>query len=97
MTRRALPPALARLFTHPDLCTVADFARDNPAFSVACIRDLIYHARPHLNSRGDATPTNGFAPCIVRIGRRILIDRRAFALWVELQRAAPLSDLKRTR
>lgn len=58
--------------------------------------DLVYHAEPRLTARGETIPPNGFAPCIVRIGRRILIDRGAFALWIEQRRAAPIAELNRT-
>lgn len=80
----------------PDLVTVADLAKENPrTLSEPTLRDLIYHAEPRVTARGETVPANGFAPCIVRIGRRILIDRNAFAQRLEKGRAAPLSDLQK--
>ena len=41
------------------------------------LRHLIFHAR-----------SNGFATAIRRVGRRVLIDERAFFAWVEQQGGA---------
>lgn len=79
----------------PDLASVAELAREHPQFSVPTLRDLIYHAEPRLTARGEAIPANGFASCIVRVGRRVLIDRDALACWIERGRAAPLAELER--
>jgi len=80
--------------TIPDLAAIADLASENPQFPEPTLRDLVYHAAPRLTARGETIPPNGFAPCIVRIGRRVLIDRRALALWLEQRRAAPLAELE---
>lgn len=76
--------------TLPSLASVADIAREVPQFREPTLRDLIYHAEPRISARGETIPANGFAFCMVRVGRRILIDRRAFAAWLESKRAAPL-------
>ena len=81
--------------TLPDLAALNEFAREYPQFPTPTLRDLVYHAEPRLTARGETVPPNGFAPCIIRIGRRVMIDRGAFAAWIEARRAAPLSDLHR--
>ncbi len=43
--------------------TVKDFCKTNPTFSENSLRWIIFNA-----------DTNGFAKCIKRIGRKILID-----------------------
>lgn len=80
--------------TLPDLAAINDLARQYPQFPTPTLRDLVYHAEPRLTARGETIPPNGFAPCIVRIGRRVLIDRRAFGMWIEQRRAAPLAELE---
>ena len=75
----------------PDLCTVAEMSRTMPVFPEASFRDLIYHSEPRLSARGEPIPPNGFARCIVRIGRRVLIDRAEFVQYLEARRAAPPS------
>ena len=78
----------------PDLASVADIAREHKAFTVPTLRDLIYHSQPRLSARGVQIPANGFSPCIVRVGGRVLIDREAFALWLERGRVAPIAELR---
>jgi hypothetical protein len=77
----------------PNLGQVSDIARENGSFSESSLRDLIYHAVPRLSARGEQIPPNGFGSCIVRVGRRVLIDREAFATWLERGRVAPISEL----
>lgn len=79
----------------PDLASIAELATEHPQFPTASLRDLIYHSEPRLTARGASIQANGFASCIVRVGRRVLIDRDAFASWLEKGRAAPLADLER--
>ena len=79
----------------PSLAAVRDLAREHPQFGEASLRDWIYHSTPRLNARGETIPPNGFAPCMVRVGRRVLIDRDAFARWIERGRVAPLAKLDR--
>lgn len=76
-----------------DLASIAQLARDTPAFPESTLRDLVYHAQPRLTARGETIPPNGFASCVVRVGRRVLIDRSAFGLWIEKRRGAPLAHL----
>ena len=79
----------------PNLAEVREIANENPKFREPSLRDLIYHSVPRLTAKGETVPPNGFAPCIVRVGRRVLIDRDAFAKWLEQQRVAPLAQLER--
>ncbi len=81
----------------PDLASVAELAGEHSQFPVPTLRDLIYHAEERVTARGEPIPPNGFASCIVRVGRRVLIDRDAFAQWIERGRAAPIAELERDR
>ena len=81
--------------TLPHLAAIAELASEQPQLPEPTLRDLVYHAERRLTANGETIPPNGFAPCIVRIGRRVLIDRDAFALWLEQRRAAPISELNR--
>jgi hypothetical protein len=80
--------------TLPDLAAIREIANERPQFPEPSLRDLVYHAEPRLTARGETIPPNGFAPCVFRIGRRVLIDRNAFAVWIERHRAAPLAELE---
>jgi hypothetical protein len=82
---------MATLF--PDLAAVRELASEFRQFPAPTLRDLIYHAEPRTSARGEIIPPNGFGPCIVRLGRRVLIDRGAFAKWIDQRRVAPLSEL----
>ena len=59
-----------------DYFTVSQFAQLNPAFSVGCLRNLIFNAR-----------MNGFDKVVRRVGGRVLIKLSAFESWVEGQNA----------
>jgi hypothetical protein len=61
-----------------NLRTVRQLAEECPAFSQASIRWAIFHAQ-----------RNGLAPALVRVGRRVLIDKASFATWLERHRQAP--------
>lgn len=54
-----------------NLRSVRQLAAECPAFSQASIRWSIFHAS-----------SNGLAPALVRLGKRVLIDRDAFERWV---------------
>ncbi|WNV04976.1 hypothetical protein RP726_00845 [Candidatus Methylospira mobilis] len=58
--------------TERKLSTVRQFSEKNPAFTQAAIRNYVFNAK-----------TNGFDTCIIRIGRKILIDEAAFFQWIE--------------
>jgi hypothetical protein len=54
------------------LLSVRQVAEKNRNFSEASLRWLIFNAE-----------TNGLAPCLVRIGRRVLINTVEFNAWLE--------------
>jgi hypothetical protein len=71
-----------------ELITVRQFSQKYPAWTEASLRNLIYGAEPRLNSRGERIEGNGLAECgaLVRVGRRVLIDVRAFfGPWIAEQ------------
>ena len=57
-----------------DFVTIRQLTTTNPAFTEGGIRALIFRAE-----------RNGFKSCIRRIGRKILISKSAFSLWIEAQ------------
>lgn len=59
------------------LLTVRQFTEKHPAFSQGGLRYIIFHAHE-----------NGFAKCIRRIGRKVLLDERAAFQWVDEQNKA---------
>ncbi len=60
------------------LRTVSQITRELPAFTEASLRRLVFNSEH-----------NGLARAIVRIGRRVYIDRELFEEWVELHRGIP--------
>lgn len=71
------------------LKTVAQLSADNPAFSQASLRALIFKAEPRQSSKG-TIPGNGLieSGALVRLGRKVLIDEEKFFAWVRSQQAA---------
>lgn len=67
----------------PLLYTVKQFPHAHPAFTESALRNLIFNAGPRYTSKGEI-PGNGLIECgaIIRLGRKILIDERAFLEWV---------------
>jgi hypothetical protein len=61
----------------PVLTPVRDFATRYPAFTEAALRAIIFDADDRPSTAG-TIPGNGFAPAIIRIGRRVLIDEHRF-------------------
>lgn len=57
------------------LYTVKQTAQSYPAFSEGGLRHLIFNAK-----------SNGFAACIRRFGRRVIIDADAFEAWIDNQK-----------
>lgn len=72
--------------TRQALFTVEQFAEDEPAFTKAALRNLIFKARARHSSKGEI-PGNGLMECgaIVRIGRKVLIVKNPFLKWVRTQ------------
>lgn len=69
-------------------CTVAQLAADPslPGVKSSNIRAWIYHAEDRVGSGGVKLPGNGLASAIVRVGRKVLIDRQLFFVWLETHR-----------
>ena len=66
------------------LFTVAQFAEEEPAFTEAALRNLIFKAEVRHSSAG-IIAGNGMieSGALVRIGRKVLIDRAKFLAWVQ--------------
>jgi hypothetical protein len=75
-----------------DLRTVRQLSLEVPAFSQASIRWAIFNSRH-----------NGLAPALVKLGKRVLLDRAKFEAWVYGQHlsdpaaAAPAAPARRRR
>ena len=54
------------------------------AFSISTIRWYIQCSKPRYSSVGEV-PANGFADCMIRVGRRIYIDESKFLNWLQQQ------------
>lgn len=70
-----------------ELLTVRQFAQRFPAWTEAALRNLILNAEDRQSSRG-RIPGNGLieSGAVVRVGRRVLIDVRAFfGPWIAQQ------------
>jgi hypothetical protein len=63
-----------------NLRTVRQLAEECPAFSEWSIRKLIAQAE-----------LNGLSKSVVRLGRRVLIDRKHFDQWLESHRESPVN------
>ena len=68
----------------PTLYTVGQFAKAEPAFSPAALRNLIFKAELRHSSKG-VVPGNGLieSGAIVRRGRKVMIHRDRFLAWVQ--------------
>ena len=64
--------------------TVAQFAKKNPAFTEAALRNLIFKAESRESSRG-TIHGNGLieSRALVRYGRKILIHEARFFEWLD--------------
>jgi len=73
--------------------TVAQFCNENPAFTQAAMRGLIFKAESRITHEG-TKPGNGLieAGAIIRIGRRVLIDEARFFEWVRQQQPASQAE-----
>ncbi|MCX7111776.1 MAG: hypothetical protein NTX45_16940 [Proteobacteria bacterium] len=65
-----------------NLLTIKQFSDRHKAFSQAAIRNYIFKAAPVITNKA-TIPGNGFDACMVRIGRKILIDEDAFFSWLD--------------
>lgn len=75
-----------------DLADVETVANEFPALKRATIRDWIYHAQERIGADGNPIPPNGFAPAVIRIGRRVYLDRRVLRALIEERRQEPLPE-----
>jgi hypothetical protein len=66
------------------LSSVRQFADKHPAFTQGNLRNLIFNAQPRVTRTG-TLPGNGFDMCLVRVGRKILIDEEKFFQWLDGQ------------
>lgn len=68
------------------ILTVCQFAKRNPAFSEAALRNLIFKAGSRHSTKGEIHG-NGLieAGAIIRVGRKVLIDEECFFTWVKKQ------------
>jgi len=57
-----------------NLLTVRQFSQKHPAFPESGLRYTIFHESQ-----------NGFAKCIRRIGRKVLLDEQAVFHWIDEQ------------
>lgn len=82
----------------PRLFTVEQFADRHPAFPQSAVRNHILNAADRVNSRGQRIPGNGLAEAggIVRLGRRLYIDERAFFKWLSDQQRATRRNAARS-
>jgi hypothetical protein len=62
---------------YTNLRTIKQLAQENPAFTEASLRWLVFNARQ-----------NGLDAAIVRGGRRVLIDLQKLDAWLEARREA---------
>jgi hypothetical protein len=63
------------------LIPVTEWNRHHPWPPLGGLRHLVFYAKQ-----------NGFDAVVRRIGRRVLIDEKAFFDWVDAQNDAPASD-----
>ncbi len=56
---------------YEDLRTIKQLAAENPAFTEASLRWLVFNARH-----------NGLHQAIIHVGRRVLIDKAQFVDWL---------------
>ena len=63
------------MHTHQQFLTVQATANKYPAFTEPALRWLLFGRQ-----------SNGFGRCVVRVGRRVLIDEVEFLAWLRDQR-----------
>lgn len=62
---------------HTRLIPLTKWPEFHPWPTVAGLRYLVFHEH-----------TNGFASCVRRVGKRVLIDEQAFRDWVDSQQVS---------
>lgn len=68
------------------LIPVTEWPNHHPWPPVGGLRHLIFYAK-----------TNGFAHCLRRVGKRVLIDEAKFFEWVEAQGENTADDVPQSR
>lgn len=58
------------------LIPVPDWPNHHPWPPIGGLRHLIFHSK-----------TNGFDRCVIRIGRKLLVDESEFFAWVDAQQS----------
>ena len=82
----------------PRLMTVQQIVED-PNYDWASnsyLRSLIYNAEDRFGSGGTKLAGNGFAPAVIRIGGKILIDMDEFDAFIERHRMGKKSVIFET-
>jgi hypothetical protein len=69
-----------------NLKTPQQIADACPALTLGGLRRLLFHSR-----------TNGLEACVVRLGRKLLIDEAAFLRWLAGERERPPSPVPARR
>lgn len=66
--------------------TVDQFSIEEPSFSTSSLRNYIFKAEPRMSAKG-VIPGNGLVEsgAIVRLGRKVLIHRENFLVWISSQ------------
>lgn len=62
--------------------TIRQLSERYPAFSEPAIRNLVFCAKPRQSTKGPI-PGNGLDRCILRVGRKVLIDEEQFQDWLQ--------------
>lgn len=61
--------------------TIKLLAQAEPAFTAAAIRGLVFNADTRKTTKGNIEG-NGLAPCIRRVGSKVLINHGGFLAWI---------------
>lgn len=72
----------ARIMTVKQIVNHPDYSWATNAY----LRHIIFNAAERKTADGKKIPGNGFAPAVIRIGGKILIDMDLFDAWVERHR-----------
>ncbi len=83
-TAAAIRAAHPEIPPRQTLFMVVQFAKAEPAFTAAALRNLIFKAKLRHSSKGEI-PGNGLIECgaLVRRGRKVMIHRERFLEWVQ--------------
>lgn len=86
MNKQTTPnSAVQRLATVAQILELPEYSWASNSY----IRSLIYNAEERFGSGGTRLAGNGFAPAVIRIGGKVLIDLDEFDAFVERHRMEP--------